>query len=187
MFFVHIPKTGGSSLYEGNLMRQGVTVEIYGDQDGPCTAQHYHLAELQKRYPDYRAHRPFTVIRDPWQRTCSEYQWSNISKPWGLMDQWLDTKLNAYVKNREHFLLDNHLRPQCEFLDDDIKIFTKQDYRAVQIYIETQLGQKFDWSRWEKQQSYDLPSQEILSPRIKKLWDYLYRQDHELYQRHLRS
>ena len=168
-------------------MRQGVIAELYDKRGQPCTPQHYEIEMLEQRYPDYKKHSPFAILRDPWARTCSEYQWTNRNAQWGELDHWLDSKLSIYIKNQNHYVLDNHLRPQHEFVSDLVNIFVIDRYEHAQQFIEQQLGSNFDWSRREKVKDYEVPDISILSDRVKNMWCALYKPDIELYNHHLKS
>lgn len=181
VFFIHIPKTGGSSLYEANLRRQDVTIEVWDRQGTPCTPQHYEIKLLEERWPAYREHSPFTIVRDPWSRTCSEFQWANRNPQWAAMDEWLDAKLRAYLKGSDQYILDNHLRPQREFVGDHVQIFAFDHYARAQHYVEQKLGRSFDWSLREKIGRYQAPDITLLSDRVRQMWTDLYQQDVELY------
>lgn len=186
VFFVHIPKTAGSSLYLGNLKYQGVKIDMYEQQGNPCTAQHYELGLLEQRFPDYRSYSPFAILRDPWSRTCSEFQWSQTNPVWSNIDTWLDRWLCQYLKNGDTYILDNHLRPQKDFVADHVRVFVLDRYDQALSYVEQVLQYEFDWSVKTNCQVYDeIPSLDILSTRVKRLWYQMYQADIDLYLRHL--
>lgn len=133
ILFTHIPKTAGSSITSA-FRRAGYAVSHIiepaktGEPDGkPCNPQHYERALTKQRIlnsvqPDY----VFAVTREPLQRLMSEYTWRNPranhhAKHSGYdatffdaFQQWAMGVFEAYAKNP--YVLDNHIRPQTEFI-----------------------------------------------------------------------
>jgi hypothetical protein len=146
ILFIHIPKTGGttvetwlSSISPLNFHCNGVPLV------SRCTPQHYRLRDFRqlfnRKYFDYC----FSIVRNPYDRLESEYrmqialrraEFFRTGPPFSL---WLERSLSTQKK--EPFHLDNHLRPQWEFLGSGIDIFKFEDglQRIVQ-HIATQLG-----------------------------------------------
>ena len=63
--FIHIPKTGGTSLFK-----------LYSDEVGPYMSGESHL----QKYQDYRGSDYYitTFVRNPWDRMISEYKWLKL-------------------------------------------------------------------------------------------------------------
>ena len=85
-----------------------------------------HASVYQRLIPRAFYNYGFTVVRNPYTRLVSEYHWrceiNRLDKPFG---DWLATELETAAKNPHH--LDNHLRPQVDFLLDDIDVFRFED------------------------------------------------------------
>lgn len=188
IFFIHIPKTGGSSLYlKGNTVKPGITTSCFSVVDhDPCTPQHYHIDLLKERYPEYVKNQPFTILRDPWGRTCSEYAWQcklrGGNPNWNNFEYWLSDLLQKYKVNP--FVADNHIRPQIQFIDQHVKVFLQENYQDVVDYVEGFFGSDLNVKIKEKHISYTKPKFESLDKKLQNLWSDLYQQDLELYEKH---
>jgi hypothetical protein len=118
--FIHIPKTGGSSLYHGapELITSKITTATvekhiilpettdkwgvptyyfeFDDDDGKYRNlignwQHARIRDIKPEF----AHSPFTVIRNPWSRTISRYFYSRKNgneEAQGSFEEWLESR-----------------------------------------------------------------------------------------------
>jgi hypothetical protein len=146
ILFIHIPKTGGTtvetwlrSVSDLNFHSVGIPVP------SKCTPQHYRLRDIRqlfhKGYFDYT----FAIVRNPYDRIASEYRMqatlkqSEFFRKGPTFSLWLEQNLSAQKNNAFH--LDNHLRPQWEFVGSGVKIFKMEDgmERAIQ-HIASSLG-----------------------------------------------
>ena len=119
VLFVHIPKTGGSSV-ERYLSRHGpVFLEGNGRAAGlRCSAQHLHAEALASIEANEGHDWTFTIVRHPVARLVSEYRYQ-MRKP-----GWLRSRLSfsgwlSYALARravDPWYRDNHFRPQHEFI-----------------------------------------------------------------------
>lgn len=132
ILFIHIPKTGGtsvetwlSSLAPLNFHTIGVPSVIR------CTPQHMRMSDINhlfdKHYFDYI----FTIVRNPYARIESEYRMRAQLQAKGMFggaskfSLWLE---NALIQSgRDNWLFDNHLRPQWEFVEDNVEVFRLED------------------------------------------------------------
>jgi hypothetical protein len=117
VFFVHIPKTGGTSVMK-MLAEMGGHEALRRPVPNPalpCTPQHFHAAILRDLIPENFADLAFTVVRNPYDRLASEYR-MKVTGPGRDVgfDQWVERTFRRYEKNP--FVADNHIRPQNEFL-----------------------------------------------------------------------
>lgn len=127
VLFIHIPKTGGSTL--SSELRLHHQISMNTDSAWPgyrCTPQHLHGGPLTELFQPEALAYVFTVVRHPVDRIRSEYNWNqrkrSIKMPFWL---WLRTKL---VQVRiSPYLDDNHLRPQEEFLCHNTEVFRLED------------------------------------------------------------
>jgi hypothetical protein len=136
VLFLHIPKTGGSSI-ERWLSRYSPPSMMRAYRDGllPAPAQHLHAAPLSDLFDPTFIDAAFCVVRHPVERLRSEFVWrmqaKKIRRFAGLYRKpfdsatpaqrsaaftvWLDAALKASSRNPWH--LSNHLRPQVSFTD----------------------------------------------------------------------
>ncbi|AEA97780.1 sulfotransferase family 2 domain-containing protein [Alteromonas mediterranea] len=135
--FLHIPKTAGTTI-ESWLNETGKYQQILFSQkkleDMLVTPQHlgYHtLTELTKtlnRPFNYK----FAVVRNPFDRIVSEFFYRiklgsiQLGQNAGsLFSPWVVHNLKKYKNTPE--ILDNHLRPQSYFVDNDVEVFKFED------------------------------------------------------------
>lgn len=136
VLFVHVPKTGGTTI-ERLLMRAGWEV---GFRATPKThpaqirlhrvsPQHYHATLLEQTVRLERFESVFLVTRDPLARFRSEYAMRNKRHPEAgsaaHVEEWTRTMLRRLGRNP--CALDNHLRPQHEFLLPQARVFRLED------------------------------------------------------------
>ena len=131
VFFAHIPKTGGSSV-EVYFSKLGAMALRYGATVGwsRCTPQHMHRAVYEHFVPSDFYDYAFTIVRHPVQRIISQYRqryrWAHRSgAKVPTFSVWLKGTFELYKKNA--FLLDNHIRPQTQYIGDNIAIFRIED------------------------------------------------------------
>jgi hypothetical protein len=127
IYFVHIPKTGGSSV-EAYLSRLGSTALVTtNDHSWPhCNAQHMEAAAYQRILPRDFYDYGFAIVRNPFDRIVSEYRMRRMdqaARGRRIKDfpDWVETVFRRY--RGDHYILDNHIRPQGEFVSDGIEVF----------------------------------------------------------------
>jgi hypothetical protein len=123
ILFVHIPKTGGTSIEEA--FKAIGWVEALRVQDplgySVATPQHLHAAIYTRWIPKAFYDYGFAVVRNPFARLASEYKMRVTgagSLPFG---DWLDSIFRAYTDRP--YIGDNHFRPQVEFIAPNLQIF----------------------------------------------------------------
>lgn len=148
VLFVHIPKTGGSSVSRWLGEAGAEAFRIPTRTVLPCPPQHFHADLLSALFPgpgwfDYA----FAITRHPEARMVSEYVWRKSGgrklRLWGGLrrqavtevspetrsrdfSRWLRQNLRAVERNPYH--LSNHLRPQVEFTAlPELEIFRFED------------------------------------------------------------
>jgi hypothetical protein len=128
---VHIPKTGGLSitkLFEQNGFK--VALIEYGEERAHeislkrCAYQHMHADMLQAILRLTKFRLIFSVIRHPIERFKSAHQWNTFHNPMDI-EEWGPMVFDQYQE--DPFLLDNHIRPQSEFILPQTKIFKYED------------------------------------------------------------
>lgn len=135
VLFVHIPKTRGTTL---ELMAQeagwGVALRATPRKDPElfplyrCSPQHYHASMLRQMLRLGRFDAVFTVTREPLARFRSEYAMRKRFRELGSADRvekWTRWCLNGFAKNK--YYLDNHIRPQLEFVLPRATVFKLED------------------------------------------------------------
>jgi hypothetical protein len=135
VLFVHVPKAAGSTL-EQMFVRSGWKMAFRETRKTHprlmplrrCSPQHYHAALLQEVFDVDRFDLVFTVVREPVSRFRSEYLMRNHTDPRtdaASVDAWADTVLAR--READPYALDNHLRPQHEFLLPQSQLYRLED------------------------------------------------------------
>lgn len=128
VLFIHIPKTGGSSVEKVLRMAGGIQALVSSDyrRFGTCNPQHFHAEMLERIAPPSFYDYSFVVARNPVDRIISEYKMRKSSNPdlppFGI---WLGNVFARFETNR--FALDNHLRPQVDFVTRQCEVFRFED------------------------------------------------------------
>ncbi|WP_375255651.1 sulfotransferase family 2 domain-containing protein [Yoonia sp.] len=133
ILFVHIPKTGGSTM-ETWLENLGPRALKYpGKYAGLLTApQHFHAALIERIIPEDFYDDAFCIVRDPLERLTSEYRWAfrkRQTAPLRGFRYWRDKDVEAartrhfakWVRQqiaktaKDPLTRGNHIRPQSDF------------------------------------------------------------------------
>lgn len=135
VLFIHIPKTGGSSIethfadagwrmsYHDGRMRKGRPNYLRR-----CTPQHMHGELLSQVFRLDRFDAVFAVVRDPVARFRSEYVMrhkTELSTDAAQVERWAGRAFARYAK--DPFVHDNHIRPQVRFLVDRARVYRLED------------------------------------------------------------
>lgn len=140
IFFSHIPKCAGMSIEKGfsGYPTHLKNPYLHGkNQLGfPCSPQHFHAEIIQKMFNARHFQYTFSVVRNPFDRVSSEYRFrADIAKRQNReianFDLWLQHSLQKY--HADPYILDNHLRPQVQFLLPDMKVL-KLEIGLVEIF-----------------------------------------------------
>ncbi len=127
-YFAHIPKTGGSSV-ETAMRKAGARRALHFHKRLDfvrCNLQHMHAELFDTFVPPKFYNKGFCVIRHPIARLVSEYRWRQTLDQASLpFDPWVRRQIAAYAQNP--YVLDNHMRPQHEFIGKKIKVFRFED------------------------------------------------------------
>lgn len=133
VLFVHVPKAGGTTV-EQFFLANGWRMSLFdsGEEENTlnpvrrCSPQHLHFETLQSIFRLANFNFVFCIVRHPMSRIISEYRWRRQN--FGLQksfDEWFDFALDCYSK--DHFSLDNHIRPQFQFVGPGVQIFKLED------------------------------------------------------------
>lgn len=146
ILFLHVPKCGGSSIvdtftangYTAELEMRGKPAQDYllaSPQHQTCSA-----LKLLVRFDNIKE--IFMVVRNPYQRLVSEYNWifreaSPDERP--EYSQWVMNSIA--IVEQDPYYLDNHLRPMIDFLDVDhpASIFRLEDglQAIIEFYLQS--------------------------------------------------
>ncbi len=124
VLFVHVPKTGGSTVERvfrdsgwSTYLRTTLKTEPELFPLRRCSPQHLHAAPLRQLLRVGSFDLVLMLVRDPLARFRSEYthgltDTSRLEET--AVEEWADRMFARYRRNP--FVRDNHLRPQWEFL-----------------------------------------------------------------------
>lgn len=129
VLFVHIPKTGGSTVEEVLKAEGSAQALKYHKRLGysKSTPQHMHWDItkhwISEEFYDYA----FTVVRNPFARLLSEYRWRQkmTQSPLPAFDPWVVKTLAA--DSERPYQMDNHIRPQVAFIGPNVEVFRLED------------------------------------------------------------
>ena len=125
VFFIHIPKCGGTSI-EKFLAAASGNIEFFSHDKhklSPCTPQHIDRTLIHSFF--FQGTNDFqymAIFRHPLMRIISEYFHANrnLNKPF-TFDQWVVRILKKAKHNK--YIRDNHLRNQVDFLVENATVF----------------------------------------------------------------
>ncbi len=132
ILFVHIPKTGGTSVT--NWMGGFEPVQFHNPGKQSLlyvTPQHLRHSDLRALFAEGYFDYAFTIVRNPYDRIESEYRFrrevglANDRPELPPFSMWLERALEMF--GREHWHLDNHIRPQVDFLGSGVQVFRFED------------------------------------------------------------
>jgi len=122
LLFIHIPKTGGTFV-EDEFKKYNYNVGRYDPNKNlrtKSTCSFWHTPLKNNKNINFNDYITFTVVRDPYDRIISEYNWKGFShNNYGLTK---DSEINDFVSklntNDIIYKGDCHLVPQTEYLTD---------------------------------------------------------------------
>lgn len=149
VLYIHVPKTGGSSIehffelngFHCEFRDAGQTFSF--NKYRHCSPQHMHAEQLHAAIRLRRVNYIFMTVRHPLSRLLSEFRTRvrDDRKPYRLMN-WVDQTFRAYID--DPFIIDNHIRPQSEFLIQGCDVFRQErGYAALSAKLEERLGPIF--------------------------------------------
>jgi hypothetical protein len=134
VLFIHIPKTGGTSVEsflrdyspegmhnQGNKIVRPVSGTLFSSS---VPLQHFHARLLEAVFPENFFDYAFMIVRDPVARAVSAYRHSRaLGRPEGRLSfsHWL--RLMLPVTRKLPYVRNNHMRAQTEFECFGAKVF----------------------------------------------------------------
>lgn len=171
VLYVHVPKTGGSSVE--NLFRKNKWQVFYLEGNKKpgklnyirrCSPQHMHLEMLQSVFDLEKIDYTFMTVRHPVDRLISEYRMKKGPQKGITLADWFDKALKSYLENP--FCFDNHLRPQSDFWHPSFQVFKLENGHSQIIKeIEIRLNVSFE----DKEIPYVMHRNKIAGEVDKKL------------------
>jgi hypothetical protein len=148
VLFIHIPKTGGTSIEE--WLRESYPLSLHNSRIGhalPCVPQHFHAELLLYLFDKGLIDYSFAVVRNPYRRLLSEYNY-RMSYPRKRRERifprpsfrhWVNSTFHKFASDT--YVLGNHIRPQKDFVLPDTEVFRFENgLEAVRAKVETVLG-----------------------------------------------
>lgn len=123
IFFIHVPKTGGSSVTR--LLESEGWVKV--DRGINKHLHHEEWSKLDKTWTF-----EFSLIRNPYERFLSQARWvaqgKKIEKisPHSVL-RWAREVFYQYLPTHGKGMDDNHFRPQYEFIGNDTSFYRLED------------------------------------------------------------
>jgi hypothetical protein len=191
--FVHIPKTGGTTI-EAVFREAGFDEHFRTKARTPlnrvmrCTPQHFHARPLSSLFQLKKFRAIFTVVRNPYARMQSEFAMRHPDPADNHPDKVYSWIQHVTERQKKHpFLGDNHIRPQVEFIVPGCKVFKLEDgLEAVFDELNKQFGISLPYNgrmrvmSSEKVSGYS--SQDVsLTPEALQLIDRFYARDFNLF------
>lgn len=180
--FIHIPKAGGTAI-ESFFERNGFVADLL-DTGGPkslnkyraCPPQHMHAAQLETVLRPGRCQFVFTTVREPLARIVSEYRMRARAEEDILpLAPWLDLQMKRYMNDPYH--MENHLRPQVEFLIPGCEVFRQEERfgekLAARIEEKLQLNlehRNFPYHKPAGEKPVPPEQIEAIRPRIRQIY-----------------
>jgi len=135
LLFIHVPKTGGTSmemLFQRSGWRIGyLDLNLKGESFNHlriCSPQHMHAKMLKQQLMLHKFNGTFMMVRHPYNRFRSEYAYNNkvdCDPSAETVESWTRSVFKAYAG--DHFILDNHIRPQHEFYLPGTVVYKLED------------------------------------------------------------
>lgn len=122
--FIHIPKTGGTSITNGLGIEQ-LKENLHGTE-----YSHFTSNEIKEAYPKiWKKFFKFTIIRNPFDRLVSEWAYQGKRKP------FKEFALSLYMTTATHYV------PQYKFInDDEITVFRFEEFSKIIDFLEKKTG-----------------------------------------------
>ena len=124
LLFIHIPKAGGSYV-EKEFNKNNYKIGKFDNNKhlkskNKCTF--WHTPVKYNKNINFKDYRVFTVVRNPYDRIISEYNWKGFGEFYKKLNVSKNTEINQFISklntNEKIYDGDCHLVPQSEYLTD---------------------------------------------------------------------
>lgn len=189
ILYIHVPKTGGSSI-EHFFLANGFRAEFLDFKPDfsfndyrMCSPQHMHAALLLALIRPERMRYIFMTVRHPLSRIISEYKMQvRVNGEARALGPWVERQFGLY--RIEKMTSDNHIRPQCEFVIPGCEVFKQEGGLgpALVLRIEQRTGLFLAHRRIGGENADDgLIIDEAEAESIRPMVEDFYRQDYEAF------
>lgn len=152
VLFIHVPKTGGTSVEQAMAAVAPMSLHGFGDkslrirtaqgQSRAVPMQHMHARLLEAIFTPQFIDYAFVVVRDPVERLISEFKHSRAlgraETRWGF-SRWL--RLSLAIRRAIPEFRNNHFRDQSDFPCLGARVFRFEDGLArAMAYVGDDLG-----------------------------------------------
>ena len=116
--FIHIPKTGGSSI--AAALKHNVGAMRHDRTGSPFVCdEHWTYERLRQAVPRLDTYFSFAIVRNPWDRMFSEWKWRRSNRLCNVDFKVFAVRAIRQCRN-DIEQWDNHWRPQVDFLNENI-------------------------------------------------------------------
>lgn len=99
--FIHIPKTGGSSIHD-------TLKALYGKSNVKFDGCHHTLSELLDKYSECKEYIKFSVVRNPWDKMVSQFEYSKKVRDQSVLKVDNDN-FQTWLKRLYKYKYDNNI------------------------------------------------------------------------------
>lgn len=147
-YFGHVPKCAGTSIEAHLVHRFGPLAFLGAGRGFDISPQHFTWAQVTSMVPQAWIKSSFAVVRHPLSRFISAYNMRlmqvdpTFPREVTISDflDWVEPRLPRYPS-----LLDNHLRPQVDFVGPNTRIFKLEEgLEPVVNYLDRTFGWQHD-------------------------------------------
>ena len=146
LLYLHVPKTGGTTIESWLGTIAPLRFHSVGLPTAlRCTPQHLQMKDFNQIFGNGYFDHVVMTVRNPYDRIASEYRMQAMLEGKGVwkaargFSLWLEQVLDARKDNP--YFLDNHLRPQWEFLGSGVEVLKFEDgLPSIVARIATILG-----------------------------------------------
>lgn len=179
ILFIHIPKCGGSSIAAGLFKKENIAYKTYmqlskGQHKKYMTDHHQKHATAsyyKKKLKSFDDYYKFTVIRNPWERAISSYEWHQcIRADFDKFISIMEKQQHHQVKPILHFVKEND-----EIIVDDIFTFAQIDKVFDKLKLE-----KFHKKRRNSRKHFE-ELNSIQLDKLDEMVNRLYKDDIEFF------
>jgi len=146
ILFIHIPRTGGTTVEHWLSQLGALGLHSYSLPNVMrVTPQHLRVNDVEELIGDNYFEYTFAIVRNPFDRIASEFRLRRKLALEGVFNasprfsSWLENQLDAARKNPFH--LDNHFRPQWEFVSSAVDVYKYEDgLREILTKVAEKIG-----------------------------------------------